>query len=141
MTLQPAVRKETGRIFVGTAVLTILMVLAFWLLHRLTPESVPFNYKVVISGVCGCIVATLNFLLMAIAVQKVVGTDSEDRARQMFTMSFRYRMLIQLVWAILALAVPCFQGAAGIIPLFFPSLVIKAMGILPGLHQGIHDGQ
>lgn len=136
MTLQPAVKKETGRIFVGTAVLTALMVILFWLLHRMTPESVPFDHKVVISGVIGCLVAVANFFLMAVAVQKVAGSTSEDKARQMFTFSFRYRMMIQLVWAILALAVPLFNGAAGIIPLFFPSLVIKAMGIQAGLATG-----
>lgn len=136
MTLQPAVKKETGRIFIGTAVLTIVMVAVFWLLHRLTPESVPFDGKVIVSGVIGCLVAVANFFLMAVAVQKVAGSNSEDKARQLFTFSFRYRMMIQLIWAILALTVPAFNGAAGIIPLFFPSLVIKAMGIKAGLTPG-----
>lgn len=136
MTLQPAVKKETGRIFLGTTVLTALMIAIFRLLHSVTPESVPFDAAVVISAVVGCIVAVANFFLMAVAVQRVAGTDNEDRARQMFTMSFRYRTMIQLFWAVLALAVPAFNGAAGIIPLFFPSLVIKAMGIMSGLRTG-----
>lgn len=136
MALQPAVKKETSRIFIGTAALTALMVVVFYALHRMTPESVPFDHKVILSGVIGCLVAVANFFLMAVAVQKVAGTDNEDRARQMFTFSFRYRMMIQLVWAILALAVPVFNGAAGVIPLFFPSLVIKAVGIRNGLRSG-----
>lgn len=133
MTLQPAVKRETTRIFIGTAVLTALMVAAFWLLHRMTPESVPFDTMVIVSGVIGCLVATANFFLMAVAVQRVAGSDNEDRARQVFTFSFRYRMMIQLVWAILALAVPALNGVAGIIPLFFPSLIIKAIGVTQGL--------
>lgn len=133
MTLQPAVRKETTRILVSTGVLTALMLVLFCLLHRLTPESVPFDASVVVSGGIGWLVAVANFFLMAVAVQKVAASDSEDKARQMFTFSFRYRMMIQLIWAILALAVPAFNGAAGIIPLFLPSLVIKAMGVKAGL--------
>lgn len=136
MTLQPAVRKETTRILIGTGVLTVIMVAVFWLLHRLTPESVPSDAAVVVSGMIGWLIATANFFLMAVAVQKVAGTEDEGRARQLFTMSFRYRMMLQLVWAIVALAVPAFNGAAGIIPLFFPSLIIKAMGMMTGLKTG-----
>lgn len=136
MTLQPAVKKETTRILIGTGVMTALMLVVFCLLHRLTPESVPFDHKVIVSGVVGWLVAVGNFFLMAVAVQKVAGTDNEDKARQMFTMSFRYRTMIQLFWAVLSLAVPAFNGAAGIIPLFFPSLVIKATGIVSGLRTG-----
>lgn len=133
MTLQPAVKKETGRIFIGTAVLTALMLVVFYMLHRMTPDSVPFDLKVIVSGMIGCVVASMNFLLMAIAVQRVAGTENEDRARQMFTLSFRHRMLLQIIWAILALAMPLFNGAAGIIPLFFPSLVIKGIGVVTGI--------
>lgn len=136
MTLQPAVKKETTRILIGTGVLTALMAVVFYVLHRLTPESVPFDYKVILSALIGWLVAVANFFLMAVAVQRVTGVDSEDRARQMFTMSFRYRMMLQLVWAILALTVPVLNGAAGIIPLLFPSLIIKAMGIRSGLAAG-----
>lgn len=136
MTLQPAVKKETMRILIGTGVLTALMAVVFYVLHRLTPESVPFDYKVILSALIGWLVAVANFFLMAVAVQRVTGVDSEDRARQMFTMSFRYRMMLQLVWAILALTVPVLNGAAGIIPLLFPSLIIKAMGIRSGLAAG-----
>lgn len=135
MTLQPAVRKETGRIFIGTAILTALMVVVFWLLHRMMPDSVPFNSKVIYSGIIGCLIASLNFLLMGIAVQKIANMTNEDMARQSFTLSYRSRTMMQLVWAIVALAAPAFNGAAGIIPLLFPSLLIKAMGMRSGLRK------
>jgi len=34
-------------------------------------------------------------------------------------------------WVILAIVLPCFQFAAGIAPLFFPSLGIKARILVP----------
>ena len=33
------------------------------------------------------------------------------------------------VWAVLALVLPIFNGAAGIIPLFLPSMVIKLLNL------------
>jgi hypothetical protein len=38
--------------------------------------------------------------------------------------------MIQLVWGILAITLPCFQFVAGIVPLLFPSFGIKLSGIL-----------
>ena len=44
--------------------------------------------------------------------------------------SYRQRLLLQIVWMIVAMAAPCFQVVAGIAPLLFPSLGIKAMAVI-----------
>ena len=44
--------------------------------------------------------------------------------------SYRFRTAGQLLWAVLALVLPIFNGAAGILPLFFPNLCMKAGSIL-----------
>ena len=44
--------------------------------------------------------------------------------------SYTQIMMLQVVWGILAIAVPCFQFAAGLLPLLFPNIVIKTVGIL-----------
>ncbi len=67
---------------------------------------------------------------MGLAVQKVAGSTNEDFARRAMTVSYRYRTLMQLLWCVLAFALPVFNAAAGIIPLFIPSVLIKARGIL-----------
>lgn len=133
MKLQPAVKQETVRILIGTAIGTALMILGFLLLHVLVPESVPFDYRVILSAIIGALVATANFFLMAVAVQRVAGTENEDRARQVFTFSFRYRMILQLIWVVLSLTLPFLNGAAGIIPLLMPSMVIKVYGIITSI--------
>ena len=43
--------------------------------------------------------------------------------------SYSKRMLLQMLWVVAAIAVPCFHFAAGILPLLFPSAGIKLMGI------------
>lgn len=130
MRLQEAVKKETAFISAGSLILTALMLLLFFLLDRFTPLSVPFVPKVLISGILGCLVAVFNFFWMALTVQKVASTEDEGKARSIMTVSYRNRMLLQLIWVVLAFALPVFNGAAGLIPLFFPSILIKCRGIL-----------
>lgn len=130
MHIQPAVKKETSRFAAGTAILTLLMFVVFLSLHRLRPEMVPFNFKVILSGILGAVVAAGNFFLMGLTVQKVTSAKTENAAYQAMKASYRFRTASQLLWAVLALGLPFFNGAAGILPLFFPSICIKAGSIL-----------
>ncbi len=139
------------------------MLVLFCLLHRFFPDSIPFDYRVVLSAVIGCVIASVNFFLMAVTVQKIAelgaaegasrivpaktggpaedGEDGEedqvvvdpavsDKSHEMMKASYRTRTLMQLVWAVLAFALPWTNGAAGLIPLFIPSLLIKLRGIV-----------
>lgn len=128
--LQPAVRKETKRITAVTFSGVILMWVVFAVLHFATPESVPFDYTVILGGIGGGIIAVLNFFLMALTVQSVAAQTDEDTAKNQMKVSYRQRLLLQLVWMIAAMAAPCFQVVAGIAPLLFPSLGIKAMAAM-----------
>ena len=129
MKLQEAVKKETGFISAGCVILTGVSLLLFFILHARFPEVVPFGPKVIISGVVGCFIAILNFFWMALTVQKVTSIEDEGRARSVMALSYRNRMLLQLLWVVLAFALPYFNGAAGLIPLFIPSVLIKCRGI------------
>lgn len=128
--IQPAVKKETTRIAWGTVVGSCIMFLAFWIFHKLSPDSVPFDYKVILSGILGSIVAVGNFFLMGLTVQKIASGEDEQQAYKDMKASYRFRTMSQLLWAVLAMVIPAFNGAAGIIPLFFPSISIKLMTIL-----------
>ena len=130
MKIQKAVRKETGFVAAGTGAGTVLMVAVFAGLHKVMPASVPMDAQVIAGAAAGFCVAVLNFFLMGLAVQKVAGSTNEDFARRAMTVSYRYRTLMQLLWCVLAFALPVFNAAAGIIPLFIPSVLIKARGIL-----------
>lgn len=63
MKIQPAVKKETGHIACWSGAGTILMIVAFAVCHKLFPDAVPFDYKVVLGGVIGAAVSVGNFLL------------------------------------------------------------------------------
>lgn len=136
MKLQDAVKKETANIAIGTGIGVLIMFAVFFVLHLVVPEdapfgwTVPFDYKVILGGIGGFLVAVGNFFWMAITVQKVASMEDEKQARSTIGVSYRYRTLLQLLWVILAIVVPVFNLVAGIVPLFIPSLFIKLRGII-----------
>lgn len=127
--IQPAVKTETKKVAVGTFAGVILMWCVFGILHAVIPETVPFDYTVILGGLGGGFVAVLNFFLMGLTVQAVVSMEDEGMARRKMQASYSKRMLLQFLWGVAAIVVPCFQFAAGLLPLLFPGAVIKAAGI------------
>lgn len=128
--VQPAVKKETKRVAVSTVVGVVLMWIVFAVLHQVIPEKVPFDYTVILAGIGGGIVAVLNFFLMGLTVQKVAATEDQEMARKRMKASYSKRMMLQMLWIILVIAAPCFQLGAGLLPLLFPGIGIKLMGIV-----------
>ena len=120
--LAPAVRKETKRVSIFTFSGVAVMWIAFAVLHTCIPEKIPFDQTVII--------AVLNFFLMGVTVQKITAETNEDNARLRMKASYSRRTLLQMAWVIVAIAAPCFQFAAGILPLLFPSFGIKLMGLI-----------
>ena len=109
--VQPAVRKETKKVAIGTFVCVVLMWAVFGIGHLAVPEQIPFDYTVLLAGFIG-------------------GMDKQAAAKM--KASYSQRMMLQLIWGVLAIAVPCFQFVAGILPLLFPNIVIKTVGIIGG---------
>ena len=134
MKLQSAVKKETVAVAAGTGIGCAVLIILFLIMYLIFPESsVKFDYRVVLGALCGGAVAVANFFLMALTVQSVVNVTNRDDALRMMRVSYRNRMLMRGIWIIVAIVAPCFNYAAGIIPLFIPSLVIKIRGIRLGV--------
>ncbi len=105
------------------------MWVVFFVLHMIIPEKVPFDYTVILGGIGGGLIAVLNFFLMGLTVQSVASTTDEELARKKMKASYSQRMMMQMIWGIVAVATPCFNYVAGLLPLLFPSLGIKITGI------------
>ncbi len=125
----PAVRKETKRVAVITIIGVVLMIAGFAAAHRIWPESVSFDYTVILAGICGGAVAIGNFFLMGLTVQNVAATEDEESARKKMRTSYTYRNGMMLLWAAAAIIAPCFQFVAGILPLMFPSAGLKLLAV------------
>ena len=70
-------------------------------------------------------------------MQKAAAATDEDTARMRIKASYSQRMLIQMLWVILAIVAPCFHFVAGIVPLLFPDVYkrqeLAKNGVLAGL--------
>jgi hypothetical protein len=134
MKLQSAVKKETVAVATGTGIGCLALIALFLIFYLIFPESsVKFDYRVVLGALVGGAVAVANFFLMAVTVQNVVNVTNRDDALRMMRVSYRNRMLMRGIWIIVAIVAPCFNYAAGIIPLFIPGFVIKLRGIKMGV--------
>ena len=129
MKLQAAVKEETKKVAIYEIIGVVAMLIIWFVLHLLWPDSIPFDYKVILAAILGGAVAVLNFLFLGISVQKLTTLTDEAEGKQYFKNVYRKRMLFQIVWGILALVLPCFNGIAGLIPLLFPTFAIRAVGI------------
>lgn len=131
---------------IGVAILTVLMVGVFLIIGM-------FDATVLAGAVFGGAFAVLNFFLMAMSVQKAaelmngvqlppeeVGEDGQvvdkplspeaTKARQKMQLSYTGRMLLTVVFAIIALLVPAIHPVAALIPLLFPRIVIMIQGLV-----------
>lgn len=133
MKLQKAVKDETVFVALGSVILSAVMVIVFFVLHRVFPDRVPMDLPVVIGAVGGCAVAVGNFFLMALTVQKVAGIENYDQAYRSMQVSYRYRTFLQLIWCVLTMVLKFINPVAGMLPLLWPSLLIKGRGILNGV--------
>lgn len=126
MKLQPASQKELRHIAVGTLLCAAVMVGVFALLDR--AGIFPFTLSVIWAALGGSAVAILNFALLCLTVQKVAEMgDNGKNARAAMQSSYNARMMLQGLWCVLALVLPCFQPVAGILPLLFPRAAIFLM--------------
>lgn len=130
MRVQETVKKESLQIAVQSGIATLIMWICIFILHHFIPEKVSFDYRVILSGLLGTVVAVMNFLLMGITVQSVLSVENQEEAYQRMRLSYRKRTLLQLLWIILAVVAPCFQAVAGIVPLLFPGGILRIRGIL-----------
>ena len=127
MKLQPESKKEQLRIVCGTAICTAAMWVLFAALHLV--GWVRFDYTVVLGGLVGAAVAIANFAGICFVVQKIIDEQDEKRRKAKLQLSHNSRMLLQAVWVIVAIAAPCFQPFASVLPLFFPRITIYYLQI------------
>ncbi len=120
--IAPAVKKETTHIALGTSIGVVIMLIVFAVLHR-------FNAGVLVSALIGGALAVINFFMLGITVQKISDGQSEERGRKWMQFSYNMRMLVMVVWLIIAITVPFLNWVAAAVPMLMPRLTIGVMQI------------
>lgn len=122
MKLQPASRKEVKRIAVGTALCSLIMIAALFVLSLVGVGT--FSYRVIVGAVGGSLIAVLNFTIMCLTIQKATAIDDQKQMRAFIQGSYNGRLIMQAVWVVICFAVSHIHLLAGAAPLLFPNAVI-----------------
>mgnify|MGYP000756217566 CR=1 FL=1 len=127
MKLQPESKKELLRIACGVSLCTAVMWVVFAALHLV--GWVKFDDTVVLGSLVGAAVAIGNFAGICFVVQKIIDEPDEKRRKATLQLSYNSRMLLQALWVVVAVAAPCFQPFASVLPLLFPRVTIYYLQI------------
>ncbi|MBQ5812758.1 MAG: ATP synthase subunit I [Clostridia bacterium] len=114
------VKKEIKYIAAGTVVLSAVVQLVWSLFFD-------YDMSVFLGGLWGGTFAIVNFILMALTVQKATSEDSEMMARKRMQSSYSLRMSLTIFITILAVIIPAINWIMSAISLFFPRITILVM--------------
>lgn len=138
MIIQTAVKRETLRIAIGTALMSALMLSVFLLLKKL-------DGAVLLGAFFGYITAVGNFFLMALGIQRATqearpdlpsqeDTSEEDtlspvnkKAKGIVQRSYYLRLMMIALMGIAALLIPQINAYAAILSLLFPRILIPIL--------------
>ena len=123
MKLQQATKRETFHIAVGVLGFSAVMDLVFVLLKR-------WDYSVLWGTLLGGGFAIVNFLALALTVQRMAADPTEKRGKLTMQLSYTLRMLFTVFIVALAIKLPGVNWIPTVISLFFPRLTILAMQLL-----------
>ena len=123
MKLQPASRKEIGRIALGTLACDGIMIAGLFLLSQFGIGTFAFG-TVLLSVLCGSVIAILNFSIMCLTVQSAVGMTDQKKMKAKFQLSYNARMIVQSAWVVAAFLIPQIHFIAGAAPVLFPKVTI-----------------
>ena len=114
--IDKVVKRETGFIAVWMLIFSAILQAIFLIIGK-------WDYTVLLGNLVSVALAVLNFLVMGITVQKMLGREEKD-AKQGMKASAMLRLLVVFVVAGVAVLLPYFSAWTVIIPLFFPRIII-----------------
>ena len=123
MKLQPASRKEISRVTLGTLACDAIMVAGLFLLSQFGMGKFEL-VRILISAVCGSVIAILNFTILCLTIQKALEIEDQKKMKARFQLSYNARMVIQAGWVVTCFLLPQFHFIAGAAPVLFPKITI-----------------
>ena len=140
-----AVRRETLRVAAGVFALVAVMLAVYAVLGKLTA-------KVALGGIYTGLLTVLNFFIMGLTVQGVTDRAAEkERSEQELAdltiemknrmkLSYNMRMIGLLALLVVGLAVFKFDPLATILPVLFPTIVVRALQIMEARRPSVSEG-
>lgn len=119
--IDPTVLKETGYVALFTVILSVLMQSVFLIIGK-------WDYTVLLGNLLGAVVATGNFFVMGLSVQKALGKEEKD-ARNVMKLSQTLRMFILFAFAAVGCLVPVFNTISVVVPFLFPRIAVALRAV------------
>ena len=140
-----AVRRETARVAAGVFALVAVMLIVYAVIGR-------FSVPVLLGGVYTGLLTVINFFIMGLTVQGVTNRAAEkERTEQELAdltiemknrmkLSYNVRMIALFALLVLGIAVFKFDPLATILPVVFPTIVIRVLQILEARRPSVSEG-
>ena len=140
-----AVRRETARVAAGVFGLIAVMLIIYAVIGK-------FSTKVLLGAVYTGILTVINFFIMGLTVQGVTNRAAEkERSEQELAdltiemknrmkLSYNLRMIGLFALLVVGLAVFKFDPLATILPILFPTIVIRALQIMEARRPSVSEG-
>lgn len=140
-----AVRRETARVAAGVFALVAVMLIVYAVIGR-------FSLPVLLGGVYTGLLTVANFFIMGLTVQGVTDRAAEkERTEQELAdltiemknrmkLSYNLRMIALFALLVVGIAVFKFDPLATILPVVFPTVVIRALQIMEARRPSVSEG-
>lgn len=123
MILQSASRKEISRITFGTLICDVILFAGLFLLSQFGFGAFE-PLRILLSILCGSLIAIGNFTIMCLTIQSAVGMEDRKKMQAKFQLSYNARMIIQAAWIVGSFLIPQIHFVAGSAPVLFPKITI-----------------
>ena len=140
-----AVRRETARVAAGVFALVAVMLIVYAIVGK-------FSVPVLLGGIYTGLLTVINFFIMGLTVQGVTDRAAEkERSEQELAdltiemknrmkLSYNMRMIGLLALLVVGLAVFKFDPLATILPVVFPTIVIRVLQIMEARRPSVSEG-
>ena len=140
-----AVRRETARVAAGVFALVAVMLAVYAVIGK-------FSVPALLGGVYTGLLTVVNFFVMGMTVQGITNRAAEKarteqeiaeltlEMKNRMKLSYNLRMIALFALMVAGIAVFKFAPIATILPILFPSLVIRVLQIMEAKRPSVSEG-
>ena len=140
-----AVRRETARVAAGVFALVAAMLAVYAVIGK-------FSVPALLGGVYTGLLTVINFFVMGMTVQGITNRAAEKarteqeiaeltlEMKNRMKLSYNLRMIALFALMVAGIAVFKFDPIATILPILFPSLVIRVLQIMEAKRPSVSEG-
>lgn len=140
-----AVRRETARVAAGVFALVAAMLVVYAIIGK-------FSVSALLGGVYTGLLTVVNFFVMGMTVQGITNRAAEKarteqeiaeltlEMKNRMKLSYNFRMIALFALMVVGISVFKFDPIATILPILFPTIVIRVLQIMEARRPSVSEG-